>query len=427
MAYNYEYPYTDPNRFNSDWLLCAMRRLQEEWKIFVPTHEVKFGGIWDGTLTYGAYTIVSDSNMNSYISRTAVPAGKQITDTEYWLLIGNYNAQISVEIARAVEEIKRHDVERNVLFISDSYGTYVNNDNERWYDVCARLARITTRYAAVSGGAGFTKQGNINFKNMLVERANAITDKSSITHVVVGGGINDHLATSEEILSAIADFVNTSKALLPNAKVYIANIGLTFDAAVHNDEMSRNIHAYRNCSKAGAYYLANTEYIMTNRALFGSDWVHPNVDGVNTIGAAVAEAFVLGSCTVNYEITPEITAAAFGGTITTGNVKLCRMNDNIEIVGSNLTEPIVMLTLDFEAKNLNPSAFGTVCRLSNSIVIGGNYDKIPCGVRLTDSNGVVSVISGYLRGYTNNGVPYLTLETYDNQRKYGIIKLEVIV
>ena len=427
MAYNYEYPYTDPNRYNSDWLINAMRKLQEEWNIFVPTHEVKFGGIWDGTKTYGAYTIVSDNGLNSYISRVAVPAGIQITDENYWLLIGTYNAQISVEIARAVEEIKRHDMERNVIFISDSYGTFTNNDNERWYDVCARLANITTRYATVSGGAGFTKQGNINFKNMLVERANSITDKTSITHVVVGGGINDHLATSEEILNAIADFVNTSKALLPNAKVYIANIGLTFDAAVHNDEMARNIYAYRNCSKAGACYLANTEYIMTNRALFGSDWVHPNVDGVNAIGAAMAEAFMIGSCTVNYEITPEITVGAFGGTVTAPTVKMCRINDTIKIVGGNLSEPVIMLTLDFESKNLNPSAMGTVCKLSNSITIGGNYEKIPCGVRLTDSNGAVSVISGYLRGYTNNGVPYLSLETYDNQRKYGIIKLEVIV
>lgn len=31
MAYNYEYPYTDPNRFNSDWLLSEMKRVIAEW------------------------------------------------------------------------------------------------------------------------------------------------------------------------------------------------------------------------------------------------------------------------------------------------------------------------------------------------------------------------------------------------------------
>lgn len=31
MAYNYEYPYTDPCRYNSDWLLNKMRELSVEW------------------------------------------------------------------------------------------------------------------------------------------------------------------------------------------------------------------------------------------------------------------------------------------------------------------------------------------------------------------------------------------------------------
>ena len=31
MAYNYEYPYTDPNRYNSDWLLNKVKELAAEW------------------------------------------------------------------------------------------------------------------------------------------------------------------------------------------------------------------------------------------------------------------------------------------------------------------------------------------------------------------------------------------------------------
>lgn len=31
MAYNYEYPYTDPNRYNSDWLLNKVKELAVEW------------------------------------------------------------------------------------------------------------------------------------------------------------------------------------------------------------------------------------------------------------------------------------------------------------------------------------------------------------------------------------------------------------
>lgn len=48
---------------------------------------------WDRTKTYEPLTIVYYQG-NSYTSRQSVPAGVDITDTTYWALTGNYNAQI---------------------------------------------------------------------------------------------------------------------------------------------------------------------------------------------------------------------------------------------------------------------------------------------------------------------------------------------
>lgn len=48
---------------------------------------------WDNTKTYEPLTIVYHKG-NSYTSRQSVPAGVDITDTTYWALTGNYNAQI---------------------------------------------------------------------------------------------------------------------------------------------------------------------------------------------------------------------------------------------------------------------------------------------------------------------------------------------
>lgn len=48
---------------------------------------------WDKTKTYEPLTIVYHQG-NSYTSRQSVPAGVDITDTTYWALTGNYNAQI---------------------------------------------------------------------------------------------------------------------------------------------------------------------------------------------------------------------------------------------------------------------------------------------------------------------------------------------
>lgn len=48
---------------------------------------------WDSTRNYESLMIVTYQG-NSYTSRMPVPAGIPITDTHYWALTGNYNAQI---------------------------------------------------------------------------------------------------------------------------------------------------------------------------------------------------------------------------------------------------------------------------------------------------------------------------------------------
>ena len=50
---------------------------------------------WDKTKTYEPLTIVYHQG-NSYTSRQSVPAGVDITNTTYWALTGNYNAQIEL-------------------------------------------------------------------------------------------------------------------------------------------------------------------------------------------------------------------------------------------------------------------------------------------------------------------------------------------
>lgn len=42
MAYNYEYPYLDPNVYNDDWLLHEMKRLTDEWVKWHDEYETEF-------------------------------------------------------------------------------------------------------------------------------------------------------------------------------------------------------------------------------------------------------------------------------------------------------------------------------------------------------------------------------------------------
>ena len=69
-----------------------------------------FDGEWDRTKTYEPLTIVSYQG-NSYTSRTFIPAGTDINNTEYWALTGNYNAQVeyyrqeTAEVREGLEDI----------------------------------------------------------------------------------------------------------------------------------------------------------------------------------------------------------------------------------------------------------------------------------------------------------------------------------
>ena len=51
-------------------------------------------GEWDSKIPYSPLTIVMYKN-NSYTSKKPVPAGIDISDTNYWALTGNFNGAVS--------------------------------------------------------------------------------------------------------------------------------------------------------------------------------------------------------------------------------------------------------------------------------------------------------------------------------------------
>lgn len=67
---------------------------------YVPKFSDQNGGVWTNTIAYEALTIVLYEG-DSYTSRQPVPVGIDITNTEYWALTGQFNAQY-VELLQKV-------------------------------------------------------------------------------------------------------------------------------------------------------------------------------------------------------------------------------------------------------------------------------------------------------------------------------------
>lgn len=89
-----KYPYLDEHELNLDWLIAKMRSLEIQFDEFKVVNNITFSGQWDITKQYPAWTIVSDNNIG-YVSLKPVPAGVVLTNTDYWIEVIDYTAQIA--------------------------------------------------------------------------------------------------------------------------------------------------------------------------------------------------------------------------------------------------------------------------------------------------------------------------------------------
>ena len=86
------YPYTDFHELNLDFLLKSMEELKKAFASFTASNSLIFAEpmLHDLTSTYAKNTIVLDSDGNAYISLQNVPAGVQLSNADYWLMVFNF-------------------------------------------------------------------------------------------------------------------------------------------------------------------------------------------------------------------------------------------------------------------------------------------------------------------------------------------------
>lgn len=87
------WPYTNFHEMNLDWILQAIKDMNEELRTFINVNTIKYANPikWDIARQYEANTVVVDDAGTAYLSVKAVPSGISISRTEYWTEIGNFS------------------------------------------------------------------------------------------------------------------------------------------------------------------------------------------------------------------------------------------------------------------------------------------------------------------------------------------------
>lgn len=253
---------------------------------------------WNNLREYEPLTIVTYQG-TSYTSRQTVPVGTPLNNTNYWVVTGNYNAQVAQYI-QLVNEYKEEvenlsDYLQNVktIFISDSYG--VNNGG--WIAQIAATGYMTSDniIQLAQGGIGFHDEGYLTLlQNYQTE------DKNSIQRIVVCGGANDHEMTEAQIGTATSNFVSYARRNYPNAKLYLGHIGWSPNATLRQRYATKTIPGYKACNKYGMTYLTGVEYAMHYYGYFDKDGIHPTNFGCKDLARYIMQALVGGSVTIDW-------------------------------------------------------------------------------------------------------------------------------
>lgn len=151
-----EYPYRNLTDLNLDFILKAIKAIQNELTNFVNFNTIKYADPiqWNITTQYEANTVVIDGTSgNAYLSTQAVPSGVALSNTDYWTVIFNYATQLDSlreQIAEADEEAS------TTATAARSVGDLV------WLN--GRLAVVT---AAMIAGDSYVE--NSNFEYITIE------------------------------------------------------------------------------------------------------------------------------------------------------------------------------------------------------------------------------------------------------------------
>lgn len=256
---------------------------------------------WDNQRIYEPLTMVTYLN-NTYTSKKPVPQGVDINNGEYWVLSGNYNAQVE-QYRQEVDKYKQ-DVDANNKFFDWIKGKTINVFGDSMSDPNVTANAWPTQLHEKIGcnvlnnsvnGRKFSGNGG------LASQIDSLPKSNDMNIVMLG--VNDGWSTTENMGTFDSDDINT---FIGACKKVFSSIASASPSAV-------NVYACnpRTMYDRGGYYRSNrlyyfiayeiaksygflfwdmynalpgyAPYLDYSKELYATDGMHPNERGQNLL------------------------------------------------------------------------------------------------------------------------------------------------
>lgn len=216
------YPYTDFEQMNLDFVLKSMEVLKQAFKDFTASNSLIFAEplLHDLTNSYAKNTIVLDANGNAYISLKSVPEGVQLSNTEYWMLVFDYESYM--------EKINKNFT-----------GRYYRNENR---------ARTS-----MTPGDWLTFDDVLCVVSMSIAADDLLEVGRNINHFTIENFIKDFMdSTNDRITNMYNDFFAAERQHMIDVQAEIDRIlaGATVDSEVIDARLGANGRNYSTLGTA---------------------------------------------------------------------------------------------------------------------------------------------------------------------------------
>ena len=342
----------------------------------------------------GAYYIVRATEPDESadgVSKVAIGdtlIADRIADGNLASAVSDINDDID-ELSDRIDNIENE----RVILIGDSYSVYRPETEgiEGWAVPLRRILGLSNSDCVIlsSNGGGFITSGSLGtFQNALANAS--VSHKETITKIVVCAGINDFNNTTEQIKTAISNFVSYCKTNYPKAKVYLGMISWDDDEQYTIDnQYSRYkllnivLPAYQEAQEYGAIYLNGVENVMHDYSNY-YDRTHPNETLCLKLANYIYNALNNGYASVSY---PLHRIQLVNTNISDGNTRIYeQVINNQTVLYSNLESGVVVEYTSNYPTTLNNSFYFGNMDSKYLRCVNLNDPLCTCPAIITDTN-----------------------------------------